>query len=201
MVGIGCALGVFAAHALLIPGLVVVALAFFYVRDCLDKAAKASIGTKSEVRVAKLLNTLDYDVTMHGMLLGAGGDCDHVVVGPINCVIETKTGHGEVSFRDGAMYASRRRIPKNPVAQVERQAHALARLTGRQVRSVVCVVDMTNRPFSTGSTIVCSLNDLPDVLSHAPNVFDSRAALAFAQNLATQQDQMAAQSGLRLQKH
>jgi hypothetical protein len=199
LIGVGCLLLVLSYRAVLIPGLAVAAVCFYYVRVSLVKATKASVGTKSEVRVARLLNKLGYEATMHGMVLGAGGDCDHVVVGPINCAIETKTGHGKVTFRDGAMYAGSRRIPKNPVAQVERQCQVLSRLTGRRATGVVCVVDMTTRPFRVGDVTVCSLNDLADVLSRTPRVFPA-GALAFAQNLYAQQDQMAAQAGLRLQK-
>lgn len=196
LVAIGLVLAGVSLHALLWIVLPVAGL-FYYVQGERQQLAKASVGVRSEVRVARVLGNRDYEAVMHGMLLGAGGDCDHVVAGPVLCAIETKTGHGTVSYRDGVMTASGRRIPKDPVAQVVRQARALHRLTAHPVFAVVCVVDMTNGPFlanfESTSVVVCSLAALTSVIEQSPRVLGPGEATRFAEMISAHQAQIATQ--------
>ena len=147
-------------------------------------AKRYAIGGKSERVVAGAIRRADPVAVVHGALLGAGGDADHVVLGPAVAVVETKTGFGKVLEVDGGLQAGRRRIPKDPVAQVERQAHALGRLLGIEASSVVCVTKMVNRPFHTFSgCFVCSADSLPEVLAGLPHILDDRGAMKAAKKI------------------
>lgn len=146
---------------------------------------KAVVGYRSEARVARVLAGIGSEVILNGTLLGAGGDADHIILGPVAAVIETKTGHGHVqASTDGRIIAGGRPIPKNPVSQVNRQARALHQIAGVYVDSVVCIVDMTDRPFSVHGATVCSLADLPSVLSALPSRIGDNQARALANTLA-----------------
>lgn len=140
------------------------------------RRSKAAIGARSERRVAREIEHLGCSAVIHGALLGAGGDADHIVVGPALAVIETKTGRGNVAWSDGRLLAGRRAIPGNPVAQVRRQAAALGRRAGVRPMAVVCVPDMEGRPFMVDEVTVCSLASLSAVLRAAPTVLDPSGA-------------------------
>jgi hypothetical protein len=118
-------------------------------------------------------------------MIGGGGDADHIVLGPPLLVIETKTGYGFVRSEDSSLYAGRRRIPGDPVTQVNRQSRTLGRQLGAYVHTVVCVVDMENHPFATGNTTVCSLADLITVVSALPATLDPKTAHAFGHHVWT----------------
>jgi hypothetical protein len=161
--------------------------------------AKAAIGANSEKRVAKVLSSLGANVLMNGTLIGAGGDADHILLGPPLIVIETKTGHGQVTYNDppnakAYVTAGRRQIPGNPVSQVNRQAAALGRITHEYATAVVCIVDMENNPFTVGHTTICALRDLPRVLQASSARLDPGRAKSLAQHLlalnATEQQRM-----------
>jgi hypothetical protein len=138
--------------------------------------SRAQVGGYSEQRVAAVLASMAPVALLNSVLLGAGGDADHVILGPQLAVIETKTGWGEVSFDGHTMRAGARSIPGNPVAQVQRQAAVLHDLVQEYTDAVVCVVDMTNPPLQVGSTTVCSLADLPQVLRRLPARLDGQKA-------------------------
>jgi hypothetical protein len=130
---------------------------------------KADVGAVSERRVAKVLENTGVHTVLHGQMIGAGGDADHIVIGPICAVVETKTGSGHVSVDGDTITAGRRRIPKEPVRQARRQAAAVAKLTGVHTRAVVCIPDMKNPPVrAADGTVVCSLAHLPQVLASLP---------------------------------
>lgn len=57
---------------------------------------RAVVGARSERRVAKAIVSARPRIVIHGALLGAGGDADHVVLGPVAVAVETKTGYGHV---------------------------------------------------------------------------------------------------------
>lgn len=190
------AVGVFllglAVHLVLL-GLLGAAGLVIYARTRLVAASRASAGVRSEERVATVLARQPVGAVAHGFMLGAGGDCDHVVVGPALIAVETKTGHGTVTARDGAVFAGNHQLPRDPIAQVRRQATALHRLSGHHASAVLCVVDMANAPFRAGDVVVCSLADLPRVVVGCPSAgFDTRRARQFLGMLNDRQSELAA---------
>jgi hypothetical protein len=146
--------------------------------------AKALVGAQSERRVAKVLKSLGPVGLLNSALLGAGGDADHIVVGPWLCVVETKTGRGVVRYNGQQMCAGNKTIPGDPVTQVRRQAAALRQIAGEYVEAIVCVVDMTNAPYSVGNTKVCSLNDLPEVIHSLSRPLNPARASQLYEHLA-----------------
>ncbi len=137
------------------------------------EALRATRGASSEVSVGRILERSRLGVVLHGVDLRAGGDADHVLIGDVAVVIETKTGRGEVRYskKDG-MTAGTRRIPGDPVRQAQRQATALHRRIGVWTTAIVCVTDMTNPPFREGETIVLSQSDLVNAIRHLPRTMD-----------------------------
>jgi hypothetical protein len=129
---------------------------------------RARIGARSERRVAKVLASTQPVALANSLLLGAGGDADHVIIGPHLAVVETKTGRGPVTFSHGRLRVGERYFVGDPIRQVTRQAAAVHRLTGVHTAAIVCIVDATTPPFTQGSTTICSLDDLPQVLTRQP---------------------------------
>lgn len=149
------------------------------------RIGQTTVGIRSEVLVARYLRRSGQAAVLHGCLLGAGGDADHIVLGPQATVVETKTGFGHVRLgSNGELLSGKRRIPGDPVAQVRRQARALTALVGVPVSTVVCVAHMTNAPFSSGQTVVCSARHLNAVLKALPEVMEPRHALDLAARLS-----------------
>jgi hypothetical protein len=146
-----------------------------YANHCWQNAQRAWVGARSEKRVAKVVNDLGARTVVHGALLGAGGDADHLVVGPILAVIETKTGRGKVKTRNGHLTVGGRQMPGDPIEQARRQAAAASKRARRNATPIVCVVDMTGRPMSIAGVTVCSLGDLPKVLKGLPRPVDPPA--------------------------
>lgn len=147
-------------------------------------AAAASVGAKSERRVAKRLVGLNPVAVLNSVDLDAGGDADHMVIGPKLLVVETKTGNGPVRYEDGKLYVGNKALRGDPVAQCRRQALAAKRMLSTFCDAVVCVVDMQNSPFTVSSVVVCSLNDLPAVLHRCQDRMPAPAALRHATALA-----------------
>ena len=156
--------------------LAVAVLSGFAARTKNREAMRATRGAASEVTVGRVLERSRLGVVLHGVDLNAGGDADHVLIGDVAVVIETKTGRGEVRYspRDG-MTAGTHRIPGDPVRQAQRQAAALHRRIGVWTTAIVCVTDMTNAPFREGETIVLSRDDLVSAIKHLPNTMDDHA--------------------------
>lgn len=138
----------------------------------LDEWQKRSIGAHNEKRVAKVLERAKLGHVLHSVVLGAGGDADHVVIGTCLAVVETKTGHGDVRVEKDGMWAGKRHLPGDPVKQAARQANALAKIAQAWVTPVVCVTDMANKPFRAGDVVVCSAADLPSVLRQVGGAVD-----------------------------
>jgi hypothetical protein len=142
--------------------------------------AKALVGARSERRVARVLKSLGPVALLNSTLLGAGGDADHIVLGPWLVVVETKTGRGQTRYSGNQLFIGSRAIPGNPVSQVRRQAQALRGVAQEYTDAIVCVVDQTNPPYQVGDTTVCSLTDLPRVLRALPSrLSDARATDLF----------------------
>ena len=148
-------------------------------------ARKAGVGITSEKRVAQALSRIDgLEAVVHGALIGAGGDADHIALGPVCVVIETKTGKGAVSQdRSGALRVGRRTIPGDPVAQVARQAQALQRHVGYQVTPLVCIPDATGEPRQMRGVWVCNTRQLAALVVAAPRVMRPGEAPAVARDL------------------
>ena len=131
-----------------------------------------AIGAASERRVSRLLEASNVGYVLDSVDLGAGGDADHIVVGYGITVVETKTGTGVVRSDHAGMYVGDRKIKGDPVRQATRQAALVHDITGVWVEAVVCVVDMKNSPFADRGTTICSLADLPKVVSRNGKALD-----------------------------
>jgi len=139
-------------------------LSFMQFRTLSAKAGRLSAGASAEKAVAKCLSSQRIKHVLHSVDLSAGGDADHIILGPVCAVIETKYAKGNVASVQGGLTAAGRRLPRDPVAQARRQAAALRRVSGVWSEAVVCMTGMTNRPFKDGDVVVCSLKDLPGVI-------------------------------------
>ena len=133
-------------------------------------AHKAKAGVDAEYQVAKALKNSSAFAVVNGALLGKGGDADHIVLGPMAVLIETKHGKGEVSIQSSVVFAGRKKIPKDPISQVNRQSAALSkRINGKYVQAILCVTQMSNSPFRYNGVIICSSKDLAKVVNDSQN--------------------------------
>lgn len=149
------------------------------------RASRAWAGVVSEAKVWWRLRSVPAAAQVHGADLGAGGDADHILLGPVAVVVETKTGYGRVVCGPGSMTAGGRVIPGDPVRQAVRQAAALSRILGGVwVDAVVCVVGMRGEPFRVDGAWVCGLDDLKDLILRLPRRIDRRRAVAAAESIA-----------------
>jgi len=171
--------------ALLAIGLIGLLISLIGARSAHTHVTRARIGVTSERRVAATLGNSDSTYLFNGCVVGPGGDADHIIVGPHLVVVETKTGYGQVYSDSSGLVAGHRRIPGNPVHQVNRQAYAVGRLANTYATPIVCVVDMTNPPFTVGPTTVCSLADLPAAIAAAPSPLTDSAADALVKQILT----------------
>lgn len=153
---------------------------------------RALVGRRSERRVARAIGRCGATAVVHGALIGAGGDADHIVLGPSVALVETKTGGGVVhvdgngrlvTLHSGPRGAHRRTIPGDPLGQAKRQADQLSRLARHPAHAVVCIPDMTNAPFRAGLVVVTSLRDLPKLLAGLPSGLAAPDARRLAKEL------------------
>lgn len=154
-----------------------------------SKKGKAAIGAKKETEIAKILAKSRYPFLINGYIPTAQriGDVDHILVGPTVIIVESKTGYGEVSYKDGTMWAGRRPIPKDPISQVKSQAKIVSGILHAPVRAIVCVADMTNNPFKVNEVIVCSKRDLLEVVRAQKGSFTKAQQEKFAKVLTQSQ--------------
>jgi hypothetical protein len=145
---------------------------------------RARAGVRTERRVARVLEQLGAAAVVHGALLTErAGDADHMVLGPCAVVVESKTGRGEVRYRNNALWVGRKRIPRDPLRQVVAQRDLAARRLGVSVDAVVCVVDMSGPPQQHRGAWVCSLDDLGRVIAQLPQRIDADRAVRAARKL------------------
>ena len=164
--------------AMLCSALGILSAAKFY-KDWDVDYHKAKIGAKAEREVAGILAKTNVAELANGMLLGTGGDADHIVLGPGAAVIETKAGNGKVSYEGGVFKVGRKTLHRNAVTQAKNQARALGELTGVWVTAIVCVPGMTNETFIADGVTICGAYELPKAIRSLPPVIDSFAARAF----------------------
>lgn len=174
----------YADTRLLLICLVAASLAGGLARHWWGAARAAAVGATSERRVAQELRSLKPVALLHSVDLRAGGDADHLLLGPWLATVETKTGAGPVRYTDGKLYVGNRPLKGDPLAQCRRQARAARAEVGSFCDAIVCVVDMENRPFTQNHVTVCSLRDLPGVIRSLSNRVSDVAALTHAQRLA-----------------
>ena len=150
-----------------------IALAAFWVAsESWGKVARARAGIEAEVAVARELRRLGPSVVVNGALIGAGGDCDHVVIGPWLAAVETKHGRGRVRMVNGSLRVGSRKLPRDPLHQARRQAEAVSRLTGRTATPVLCVTEAEKVVMIDG-VIVCGLRHLRDVMRALPAIMSA----------------------------
>lgn len=168
-----------AARAASVCGTIAAAVCAWRYNDEKVAYLKARAGLRTEQRVARVVERCGAAFVLHGALLGErAGDADHVLLGPCVVVVESKSGRGRISYRDGVMHAGPRRLPRDPVRQVRVQRDLLAARAGCRVDAVVCVADSTSPARQYDGVWVCSLVDLPGVLASLPARVGDAAALA-----------------------
>jgi hypothetical protein len=169
---------------LTLVSLAAAALAVGVARHYFDSAAKAMRGVKAERVTAKALRNSRCSELVHGALIGAGGDADHIVLGPMLAVVETKSGAGVVQVKAGRVQVGARVLPGDPASQVRRQATSLGRIAGAWADAVVCVPGMINQPLHVDGVTICSARDLPGVIAGLPHRVGGHLAASLAQRLA-----------------
>lgn len=150
------------------PALVVAVAAASATRTWWGRCRQAAVGADAERRVGRVLARSGARAVLHSVMLGAGGDADHLLVGPQLVAVETKYGRGRPRYRDGVFTVGGRRLPRDPVLQVRRQAAAVFARTGVRCDAIVCVSQMTGKPFKVGDVVVCSLRSLAKMLDGVP---------------------------------
>ena len=153
-----------------------VAAALMVLRSARAAYGRLSAGITAERQVARVLRRMRPGLLAHGVVFdGAGGDADHVVVGPYLAVVETKYGNGPWVRSGNSVRVGRNRLRRDPCRQAAGQAAALRRTVGKTgntrgvwVDAVVCVPGLTDRPFQDAGAWVCSARDLRGVLDSLP---------------------------------
>lgn len=155
-----------------------------WARTQVTRSEKAMVGMRSEVRVGKELSRCGASALVNGAMLGAGGDADHVVLGPVAVVVETKTGRGRVRMDGSSLVVGQRTLVGEPLEQARRQAKKLSGKLGVSVDAVVCVPDMEGPPKRLNGVTVCSLDDLVRTVQSMPQHLDQSSALRHAEAIA-----------------
>lgn len=168
----------------LVPVTAVIIAASALARHWFSASQAAAVGARSERRVASSLRKFHPTALLHSVDLRAGGDADHLVLGPKLVVVETKTGTGHVVYKDGKLLVNNRPLRGDPVAQCRRQARAARDELGAFCDAIVCVVDMKNKWFVHNTVLVCSLQDLPTALRSLPDRLSEAAVRNAAAKLA-----------------
>lgn len=146
---------------------------------------RARVGIRSERRVAAALRRCNPAAVVHGAVIdGHGGDADHIVLGGVCAMVETKTGRGRIELTDdGRVRAGGRWLPKRPLQQASNQAAKVTRALGVPCTPIVCVVDATGGPTTRNGVVVCNLKQLPQVLASLPQQISAEQAVAHARML------------------
>lgn len=127
-------------------------------------------GAAAERVVGNTLSTSGaFTHVMHAKMFGTG-DADHIVIGPQFALIETKSGGGPLSVRDGELRAGTKTFPTDLTARTAETAAQLTKLGQRPCTPVVCIDGATGRPRQVGGVWVCGLATLVEVLEALPAV-------------------------------
>jgi hypothetical protein len=165
-------------------GLVAVSVLLATVYDLSGTYRKALAGIVSEQRVLAAVRDSRAAVVVNGARPSErAGDIDHVVLGPMAAVIETKTGAGTVTAQGDQLRCNTRPLRGASLRQARSQAQTVSRMLGVPVATVVCVVDMAGDPIVVGGVTVCSAETLPDVLDALAPALDATTALEAARKL------------------
>lgn len=153
-------------------------------RDRAGWVRRALAGMRAEQAAGRAAESAGPAAVVHGALLGTGGDADHVVLGPVCAVVETKSGRGPLRTDGGTVTVGGRRLARDPGAQARAQAALVRRTTGCWTEAVVCVVGMDGPPRRVGDCWYCSAADLAQVLRRLPARLDADAARDAARRLS-----------------
>lgn len=163
-------------RSLLVVALVLLVLSLFQATAERGNSARARFGADNESRVARVLSKTNTDYLINSAMLGAGGDADHVLLGPCLAVVETKSGRGPLTVRTNSLVSGTKTIPGDPVSQAKRQAAALSRIAGTYCDAIVCVADSTTPPQVDRGVTLCSLSQLQGVIAALPARLSRQAA-------------------------
>jgi hypothetical protein len=145
---------------------------------------RALAGIVSEQRVLAAIRDSSAAVVVNGAKLDErAGDIDHVVLGPMAAIVETKTGAGAVTIQGDQLRCNARLLRGASLRKVRAQADAIGRLTGVSVTPVLCVVNMEGGPLTAGAVVICSADELPGVLDGLPQALDESQARTFGRSL------------------
>ena len=123
-------------------------------------------GVKAEAEVSKEIRKLKPELLANGLVIDKIGDCDHLVMDGYIALVETKRGYGYVELIDGALYINKKRMPRNPIAQIEKQAKMLSREFGVELEKIICITGAKNT-FRHGSIVITGLEGLNQVISNS----------------------------------
>jgi hypothetical protein len=146
---------------------------------------RAHAGIVSEQRTLAAIRDSAVSVVVNGAKLAdRSGDIDHVALGPVAAVIETKTGSGTVTVQGDQLRCNTRVLKGASLRHVQSQARSVSRVLGVEVAPIVCVVDMVGGPLHVKGVTICGVDDLADVLDALPVVLDADVAVGFGEQLA-----------------
>jgi hypothetical protein len=163
-------------------GLTGAALSSAMASRCRTEVARASVGVRAERRVAESLRRCNLTAIVHGATI-AGGDADHVGLGPVAVLVETKYGRGEISTNGVSVKVGKKTLPRNPIGQARRQASLVSREIGRPVDAIVCISEGTGAPRLVDGVWVCSARDLRSVISRMGSRVGTSEAITLAERL------------------
>jgi hypothetical protein len=176
------------SSALRVPALVVGSVGTFaavaMTNRFLADAARAAAGVRAEQTVARALQGCGLSALVHGATL-SGGDADHVALGPVAVVVETKYGRGHISLQGKSLRVGHKTLPRNPLAQARRQADLVSREIGRPVDAVVCVSEGKGEPKLLDGVWVCGPRDLHQVFARLGSRVGHTEAESLARRLAS----------------
>lgn len=157
-------------------------------KEAWTRSEHARIGVDSERRVRRVVRRAAPVAAVYGAKLGPRqGDADLVLIDKSLALgaVEIKTGSGKVSVDGNVVRAGRKTMPRDPLGQCLKTARRVRSALDVETLPVLCIPDMTNRPFYTDSgVLICSAKDLAPALAHyGTPAFFSRAE---AEDAATQ---------------
>lgn len=116
-------------------------------------------GVEAEKSVFRRLKSLKPEAIINGASFPGVGDCDHLVIDGSFFVIETKSGRGKVSSSTGKIYINGKIMPRDPLAQIERQSRILYETFGIKPHKIICITGSSNDLW-IGDTLVTNIEGL-----------------------------------------